>query len=94
MSLLDKRTAGDLTKLVVFMVVTALATGLLVVIIGNLSFGPTREYKAVFVDATGVVEGSGRRRRSVRKTNPSAVGSDRVRIAPRTARRTAARRSA
>jgi phospholipid/cholesterol/gamma-HCH transport system substrate-binding protein len=57
MSLLDKRTAGDLTKLVVFMVVTALATGLLVVIIGNLSFGPTREYKAVFVDATGVVEG-------------------------------------
>lgn len=57
MSLLDKRTAGDLVKLVVFMVVTALATGLLVVIIGNLSFGPTREYKAVFVDATGVVEG-------------------------------------
>jgi len=57
MSLLDKRTAGDLTKLVVFMVTTALATGLLVVVIGNLSFASTKEYKAVFVDATGVVKG-------------------------------------
>ncbi|WKN49178.1 MCE family protein [Nocardioides sp. Arc9.136] len=57
MSLLDKRTAGDLTKLLVFMVTTALATGLLIVVIGNLSFGATREYKAVFVDATGVNKG-------------------------------------
>ncbi|MBC9733059.1 MCE family protein [Nocardioides marmotae] len=57
MSLLDKRTTIDLTKLLVFMVTTALATGLLIVVIGNLSFGATREYKAVFVDATGVVKG-------------------------------------
>jgi phospholipid/cholesterol/gamma-HCH transport system substrate-binding protein len=57
MSLLDKRTAGDAVKLVIFIVVTTLATGLLVVTIGNLSFGATKEYKAVFSDATGVVNG-------------------------------------
>lgn len=57
MSLLDKRTAIDATKLVVFIVVTTLATGVLVVTIGNLSFGGTREYRAEFVDATGVVKG-------------------------------------
>lgn len=57
MKLLDKRTAVDLTKLVIFMVVTTLATGVLVVIIGNLSFGGSKQYKAEFVDATGVVKG-------------------------------------
>ncbi|WP_435746647.1 MCE family protein [Nocardioides sp. SYSU DS0663] len=57
MSLLDKKTAADLTKLTVFMVVTALATGVLVVLIGNLTFGAAKEYRAVFSDATGVVEG-------------------------------------
>ena len=57
MKLLDKRTAGDLTKLLIFIVVTTLATGVLVATIGNLSFSPTSEYKAEFVDATGVVKG-------------------------------------
>jgi phospholipid/cholesterol/gamma-HCH transport system substrate-binding protein len=57
MKLLDKRTAGDLTKLLIFIVVTTLATGVLVATIGNLSFAPTSEYKAEFVDATGVVKG-------------------------------------
>jgi phospholipid/cholesterol/gamma-HCH transport system substrate-binding protein len=57
MKVLDRRTAGDLTKLLIFMVVTTLATALLVVIIGNVSFAPQREYKAEFVDATGVVKG-------------------------------------
>jgi phospholipid/cholesterol/gamma-HCH transport system substrate-binding protein len=57
MSLLDKRTAGDAVKLVIFIVVTTLATSVLVVTIGNLSFGATKEYKAVFSDATGVVNG-------------------------------------
>jgi phospholipid/cholesterol/gamma-HCH transport system substrate-binding protein len=54
MSLLDKRTTGDAVKLLIFIVVTSIATGLLVVTIGNISFGPTKEYKAVFSDATGV----------------------------------------
>jgi len=57
MSLLDKRTAVDATKLIIFMVVTTLATGVLVITIGNLSFGGNKEYKAEFVDATGVVKG-------------------------------------
>lgn len=57
MKLLDRRTAGDLTKLLVFMVVTTLATSLLVVTIGNLTFSAKTEYRAEFVDATGVVEG-------------------------------------
>jgi phospholipid/cholesterol/gamma-HCH transport system substrate-binding protein len=56
-SLLDKRTAADAVRLVTFMVVTAIATGLLAVVIGNVNFGGTREYKAVFSDATGVVKG-------------------------------------
>jgi phospholipid/cholesterol/gamma-HCH transport system substrate-binding protein len=55
--LLDRRTQGDLVKLVIFIVVTSLATGVLVVLIGNLSFEKTHEYKAVFSDATGVVKG-------------------------------------
>jgi phospholipid/cholesterol/gamma-HCH transport system substrate-binding protein len=57
MSLLDKRTTADAVKLLIFIVVTTLATGLLVVTIGNLSFADTKEYKAVFSDATGVVSG-------------------------------------
>lgn len=57
MKVLDKKTAIDATKLVVFMLVTLLATGLLVVVIGNISFNGTQSYKAVFTDVTGVVEG-------------------------------------
>ncbi|HEX6875987.1 MAG TPA: MCE family protein [Nocardioidaceae bacterium] len=57
MSLLDKRTASDAVKLVIFIVVTTLATSLLVFLIGNVSFSSTKDYKAVFSDATGVVKG-------------------------------------
>lgn len=57
MSLLDRRTAGDAVKLMVFIVVTTVATSLLVVTIGNISFNDKYEYKAVFSDATGVVNG-------------------------------------
>jgi phospholipid/cholesterol/gamma-HCH transport system substrate-binding protein len=55
--LFDRRTTADLTKLVIFMVVTALATGVLVATIGNLSFGGSHTYKAVFADATGLNKG-------------------------------------
>jgi phospholipid/cholesterol/gamma-HCH transport system substrate-binding protein len=57
MSLLDKKTFGDAWKLVVFMLVTLIATGLLVVTIGNITFEQSREIKAEFVEATGVVKG-------------------------------------
>ncbi|WP_134740085.1 MCE family protein [Nocardioides sp. 503] len=57
MAYLDKRTLNDLVKLMVFIVITTLATGVLVVTIGNLTFGGSRDYEAEFVDATGVVKG-------------------------------------
>ena len=57
MARLDKKTMGDLVRLVIFIVVTTMATAVLVATIGNLSFGGTKEYKAEFVDATGVVKG-------------------------------------
>ena len=55
--LLDKKTGADLVKLLVFIVITTLATGVLVATIGNLSLGAKKTYKAEFVDATGVVKG-------------------------------------
>jgi len=57
MKRLDKVTSVALVKLLAFMVVTALATGLLAIVIGNISFGATHTYRAVFVDATGLVKG-------------------------------------
>ena len=57
MKLLDKKTRVDATKLVIFIVVTTLATSVLVVLIGNLTFGSTRTYQAEFTDATVVVKG-------------------------------------
>jgi len=56
-SVLDKQTRSSLVKLVIFIVVTTMATGVLVVLIGNLTFQSSRDYKAVFSDATGVVKG-------------------------------------
>lgn len=57
MPALDKKTTIDLAKLLVFIVTTTLATGLLVITIGNISFSGATEYKAQFTDATGVVKG-------------------------------------
>lgn len=57
MSLLDKRTSGDLVRLLIFIAVTTLATGVLVVVIGNISFQSTNSYKAVFSDVTGLNSG-------------------------------------
>lgn len=57
MALLDRRTAADSVRLLVFIVVTSLATGVLVVLVGNLNFAASRDYQAVFSNATGVVAG-------------------------------------
>ena len=43
---LDTKTISALVKLLTFMVVTALATSVLAIIIGNLSFGSTKTYRA------------------------------------------------
>jgi len=45
---------APLTKLVVFLVVTAFATYVLAATINNSSFGDTHSYKADFVDVTGL----------------------------------------
>ncbi|RLV51221.1 MCE family protein [Nocardioides mangrovicus] len=55
--MLDKKTRSDGLKLLIFIVVTSLATGVLVVLIGNFTFGAKRTYKAEFADATGVTKG-------------------------------------
>ena len=57
MSLLDKRTTGDLIRLLIFVAVTTLATGVLVVVIGNITFQGTHTYKAIFSDVTGLNTG-------------------------------------
>ena len=76
---LDKKTSVDLVKLLVFVVVTSLSTAVLVVTIGNLSFGSSRDYKAEFTDATGVNKGDDIRVAGVR------VGTvDKVEIIDRT----------
>jgi phospholipid/cholesterol/gamma-HCH transport system substrate-binding protein len=78
--LLDKRTTSDLTKLLIFMVVTALATGVLVATIGNLSFGGSHSYKAVFADATGLNKGDEIRVAGVKVGTVKAIEiSDRTR---------------
>ncbi len=43
--LLDAKTTGDLVRLLIFMLVTSLATGLLIATIGNLSFGGSRDLR-------------------------------------------------
>jgi len=70
---LDKASAAAAVKLVIFMIVTSMATGLLVVTIGNLSFGETTDYKAVFSDATGLVEGDDIRIAGVRVGNVTDI---------------------
>ena len=40
--LLDAKTTSDAVKLLIFILVTTIATGVLVVTIGNLSFGATK----------------------------------------------------
>jgi len=57
MKLLDTRTSIDLVKLSIFIVVTSIFTAMLVALIGNITLGDSRDFKAEFVDATGVVKG-------------------------------------
>lgn len=71
--LLDKKTSIDLVKLLVFVVVTSLATTVLVVTIGNLGFGSSRQYRAEFTDATGVTKGDDIRVAGVRVGTVSDV---------------------
>jgi len=54
---LDKESLSALLKLLVFLVVTGAATALLAMTMSNIQLGGSREYKALFTDATGVTKG-------------------------------------
>lgn len=53
----DKTTVSALVKLLVFLIVTTLMTAVIAMVIGNVSFGERKEYRAVFSDATSLVNG-------------------------------------
>jgi phospholipid/cholesterol/gamma-HCH transport system substrate-binding protein len=55
--LLDKKTSLDTVRLAIFVVVTTIATALLAVTIGNISFNATTKYRAVFTDVVGLNTG-------------------------------------
>jgi phospholipid/cholesterol/gamma-HCH transport system substrate-binding protein len=55
--LLDKKTSLDTVRLAIFVVVTTVATALLAVTIGNITFNATTKYRAVFTDAVGLNKG-------------------------------------
>jgi phospholipid/cholesterol/gamma-HCH transport system substrate-binding protein len=51
------KTTPSLIKLIVFIIVTVIATGTLAATIGNIRFGGTKTYNALFTDATGLLKG-------------------------------------
>ena len=59
-------TLGAFIKLMVFAVVTVLATAVLAVTISNQTFGPTRSFTADFTDVTGLLPGDSVRAAGVR----------------------------
>ena len=54
---LDKESLSALVKLLFFLVITGAATALLMMTMSNIQLGGSREYKALFTDATGVTKG-------------------------------------
>lgn len=69
---------GPLIKLIAFIVVTLLTTGLLGLTIANTGFGPTTTYAARFTDVTGLNEGD-----DVRIAGVKVGQVDSIRIADR-----------
>ena len=53
----QSRIPSSAYKVATFTLVTSLLLGVLATLIGNISFTPSRTYRAVFTDATGVVKG-------------------------------------
>ena len=67
------KTTASLIKLIAFIVVTVLATGLLAATIGNIRLGGTRSYHALFADATGLLPGDDVRIAGVRVGEVDAI---------------------
>jgi phospholipid/cholesterol/gamma-HCH transport system substrate-binding protein len=59
-------TLSAFVKLVIFAVITIIATAILGVTISNRTFGPTHSYKADFTDVTGLLAGDSVRAAGVR----------------------------
>jgi phospholipid/cholesterol/gamma-HCH transport system substrate-binding protein len=57
MKLLDRRTASATVKLVIFCVVTTVATAVLAATIGNITLARKSTYAAIFTDVTGLNKG-------------------------------------
>lgn len=57
MKLFDKKTTVDTVRLGIFVVITTIATALLAVTIGNITFNATTKYRAVFTDVVGLNKG-------------------------------------
>ncbi|TNC24732.1 MCE family protein [Mumia zhuanghuii] len=70
---LDRKTAGALARLLVFLVVTGTLTAVLAVVIGNATFSETKKYHAIFADVTSLVEGDDVRIAGVRVGNVEHV---------------------
>jgi phospholipid/cholesterol/gamma-HCH transport system substrate-binding protein len=69
------QTLGAAIKLIVFALVTIIATALLGVVISNRTFGSTLTYKANFTDVTDLISGSDVRMAGVRVGTVSSIKS-------------------
>ena len=68
------KTTSSLVKLLVFIAVTVLATGVLAATIGNVRLGGSTRYRALFTDATGLLPGDDVRIAGVRVGEIKGVG--------------------
>jgi phospholipid/cholesterol/gamma-HCH transport system substrate-binding protein len=69
------KTLGAAVKLVIFAVVTIIATGVLGVVVSNRTFGATEVFKANFSDVTGLISGNDVRMAGVRVGTVKSVKS-------------------
>lgn len=70
---LDRQSATSLVKLLSFIIVTSLATALLAITIGNITFESRQSYNAEFTDTTGLIKGDDIRIAGVRVGTVSDV---------------------
>jgi phospholipid/cholesterol/gamma-HCH transport system substrate-binding protein len=75
------KTTSAATKLIIFTVVTALATAVLAVTITNAQYGPKKTYHAIFTDATGLISGDDVRIAGVQVGQVTGINLDRGNLA-------------
>lgn len=70
------QTLGAAIKLIIFAVVTIMATAVLGVVVSNRTFGATNTFKANFTDVTGLISGSDVRMAGVRVGTVKGIESE------------------